>query len=186
MDAIRAFFTKSGHFFFDFQNRAGEASPRPPPSCAPALEWLMEGQVAQLLATGYKAMEINSSFLIPHNPADLSSRGCNVEIFPRELRDGPNTWIRLPSLKKIVPIREFEKEAQMIADDVSMAIEEAEDFDEVWNRYDSIIWCHGFLDSLLIVEIKKICQAFWKQMKPKTSNCLYKRCPEKIKKNWQF
>ena len=91
MDTVRASFAKSGHFFFDFQYRAGEASPRPPPSCAPALEWFMEGQVAQLLANGYKAMEINSSFLIPHNPADLSSRGCNVEIFPRELRDGPNT-----------------------------------------------------------------------------------------------
>ena len=44
----------------------------------------------------------------------------------------------MPWIKKIAPIREFEKEAQMIADDVSIAIEEAEDFDEVLNRYDSI------------------------------------------------
>ena len=35
MDAVRAFFTKSGHFFFDFQNRAEEASPHPPPPPAP-------------------------------------------------------------------------------------------------------------------------------------------------------
>ena len=26
MDTVRAFFAKSGHFFFDFQNTAGESS----------------------------------------------------------------------------------------------------------------------------------------------------------------
>ena len=35
MDTVRAFFTKSGHILPDFQNRAGEASPLPLPSCAP-------------------------------------------------------------------------------------------------------------------------------------------------------
>ena len=52
MDTVRASFTKSGHFFFDFQNKAGEALPRPAPSCAPSLEWFVEGKVAQLLANG--------------------------------------------------------------------------------------------------------------------------------------
>ena len=27
MDTARAFYTKSGHFFFDIQNKVGEASP---------------------------------------------------------------------------------------------------------------------------------------------------------------
>ena len=43
MDAISAFFTKSGHFFFDFQNRAGEASPPLPPSYAPRLDYFELG-----------------------------------------------------------------------------------------------------------------------------------------------
>ena len=38
MDTVRAFFTKSGHFFLDFQNWAEEASPLSPPSCMPGVK----------------------------------------------------------------------------------------------------------------------------------------------------
>ena len=57
MENLTQKWTQSGHslqnqgtFFSIFKIR--EASPRPPPSCAPSLEWFVEGQVAQLLANG--------------------------------------------------------------------------------------------------------------------------------------
>ena len=52
-----------------------------------------------------------------HNPADLGSRGCNVESLADEWWDGPS-WLanheEWPEQKKTIPTRKSEKEAKLI------------------------------------------------------------------------
>ena len=103
----------------------------------------MDGQTAQLSYTGCKTTEVTSSLFTTvsyinskseinwkyvgnvHNPADIGSRGCNVESLEDEWWDGPS-WLanheEWPEQKKIIPTRKSEKEAKLIREAFSFLL----------------------------------------------------------------
>ena len=73
-----------------------------------------------------------------HNPADLGSRGYNVESLVDEWWDRPN-WLanheEWPEQKEIIPTREFEKEVKLLRQVMCVAAEQEEEFNETLRKY---------------------------------------------------
>ena len=73
-----------------------------------------------------------------HYPADLGSRGCNVESLADEWWDG-SSWLanyeEWPKQEEIIPTTEFEKEAKLIREVTCVTAEQQEEFNEILHKY---------------------------------------------------